>query len=154
MLDTTLTANEIALESVMRAARSFAGITAESVAQTDGLTAPQLRVLVLASTRRPLTRTEVAEVLDVHFSDAGRTCDRLLQAGLRPRPRPRRRGHRPARSRESAPNTAGGLAPRTQDPLRADRSAAGVGQTHRDRRPTVELVGIGLSRQTAPRPQL
>jgi hypothetical protein len=42
----------IALDSLMSAARIFAGITAESIAQTgDAVTLPQLRVLVLASTR-------------------------------------------------------------------------------------------------------
>jgi DNA-binding MarR family transcriptional regulator len=73
----------IALDSVMRAARIFAGITAESVAQTDdAVTLPQLRVLVLASTRPALNNTEVADALDVHLSNASRTCDRLVQAGL------------------------------------------------------------------------
>lgn len=78
-------ANEplIALEALMAAARIFAGITAESVAQTgDAVTLPQLRVLVLASTRPALNNAEVADALDVHLSNASRTCDRLVQAGL------------------------------------------------------------------------
>ena len=79
----TITEPLIALDSVMRAARSFAGITAESVAQTgDAVTLPQLRVLVLASTRPALNNTEVADALDVHLSNASRTCDRLVQADL------------------------------------------------------------------------
>jgi DNA-binding MarR family transcriptional regulator len=79
----TITEPLIALDSVMRAARIFAGITAESVAQTgDAVTLPQLRVLVLASTRPALNNTEVADALDVHLSNASRTCDRLVQAGL------------------------------------------------------------------------
>ena len=37
-----------AVEASMRAARNFAGVIAESLAQTDEVTLPQLRVLVLA----------------------------------------------------------------------------------------------------------
>lgn len=84
-----------ALDSLMGAARIFAGITAESIAQTgDAVTLPQLRVLVLASTRSALNNTEVAEALDVHLSNASRTCDRLVQAGMlsrRASPHDRRR---------------------------------------------------------------
>lgn len=83
------------LDSLMDAARVFAGITAESVAQTgDAVTLPQLRVLVLASTRSALSNAEVADALDVHLSNASRTCDRLVQAGLlsrRASPHDRRR---------------------------------------------------------------
>jgi DNA-binding MarR family transcriptional regulator len=84
-MDMTPTVTEplIALDAVMRAARIFASITAESVAQTgDAVTLPQLRILVLASTRPALNNTEVADALDVHLSNASRTCDRLVQAGL------------------------------------------------------------------------
>lgn len=71
------------LDSLMDAARVFAGITAESIAQTgDAVTLPQLRVLVLASTRSALSNAEVAEALDVHLSNASRMCDRLVHAGL------------------------------------------------------------------------
>ena len=73
----------IALESLMSAARIFAGITAESVAQVgDAVTLPQLRVLVLASARPALNNSDVAQALDVHLSSASRTCDRLVRAGL------------------------------------------------------------------------
>jgi DNA-binding MarR family transcriptional regulator len=72
-----------ALDSLMGAARVFAGITAGSLAQVgDMVTMPQLRVLVLASTRPGLNNRQVAEALGVHLSNASRTCDRLVQAGL------------------------------------------------------------------------
>jgi len=79
---------------MIAAARVFAGITAESIAQADALlTLPQLRVLVLASRLEPLSATAVAVELDVHLSTASRICDRLVQADLlhrRDRPDDRR----------------------------------------------------------------
>lgn len=67
----------IALESLMNAARIFAATTAESVAQIgDTVTLPQLRILVLASTRPSVNNSDVAQALDVHLSSASRTCDR------------------------------------------------------------------------------
>lgn len=71
------------VEALMRGAREFAGITAASIAQAgDGVTLPQLRVLVLASSRPTLNATGVAEALNVHLSNASRICDRLVHAGL------------------------------------------------------------------------
>ena len=85
----------IALESLMNAARIFAATTAESVAQIgDTVTLPQLRILVLASTRPSVNNSDVAQALDVHLSSASRTCDRLVRSGLLSRqalPRDRRR---------------------------------------------------------------
>jgi DNA-binding MarR family transcriptional regulator len=79
---------------MVAAARVFAGITAESIAQSDAaITLPQLRVLVLASRLEPLNATAVAVALDVHLSSASRICERLVQAGLlhrRDRPDDRR----------------------------------------------------------------
>jgi DNA-binding MarR family transcriptional regulator len=70
------------IEIAMRAARIFAGVTAESIAQAgDTVTVPQLRVLVLAASRDSLNTTAVAEELDVHLSNASRICDRLVAAG-------------------------------------------------------------------------
>lgn len=71
------------LDAMVTAARVFAGITAESIAQADaGLTLPQLRVLVLASQIQPLSPSDVAGALDVHLSTASRICDRLVRAGM------------------------------------------------------------------------
>jgi len=71
------------METLLNAARIFTAITAESVAQVrEGVTLPQLRVLVLASQPGHLNATAVAAALDVHLSSASRICDRLVQAGL------------------------------------------------------------------------
>ncbi|HET9647583.1 MAG TPA: MarR family transcriptional regulator [Microlunatus sp.] len=82
------------VETLLTAARVFAAITAESIARAGaGITLPQLRVLVLASERQPLSAGAVADALDVHASSASRICDRLVQAGLlhrRDRPEDRR----------------------------------------------------------------
>jgi DNA-binding MarR family transcriptional regulator len=82
------------LETLMSAARVFGAITAESIAQAgEGVTLPQLRVLILASQPGHLNATGVAEALDIHLSSASRICDRLVQAGLlhrRDLPRDRR----------------------------------------------------------------
>lgn len=73
----------VELDTMITAARVFAGITAESIAQADaGLTLPQLRVLVLASQIQPLSATDVAGALDIHLSTASRICDRLVRAHL------------------------------------------------------------------------
>jgi DNA-binding MarR family transcriptional regulator len=82
------------VETLLSAARVFSAITAESIAQVgEGVTLPQLRVLVLASQPGHLNATGVAEALGVHLSSASRICDRLVQAGLLDRrdlPRDRR----------------------------------------------------------------
>lgn len=83
------------LETLMSAAPVFGAITAESIAQAgEGVTLPQLRVLVLASQPGHLNATGVAEALDIHLSSASRICDRLVQAGfLHRRDLPRDRRH-------------------------------------------------------------
>lgn len=74
---------EETMQTVVRAARIFAAVTAESIAQAgDRVTLPQLRVLVLASTSSELNNNAVAEALGVHISNASRICDRLVQAQL------------------------------------------------------------------------
>lgn len=71
------------VEIVVRAARVFSAVTAESIAQAgDNVTLPQLRVLTLASLAGSLNNRQVAEALDVHISNASRICERLVQAGL------------------------------------------------------------------------
>lgn len=68
------------ITTMLEAARFFAKITAESIAQTDvGFTLPQLRVLVLASENEPLSSSAVAIALDIHLSNASRLCDRLVR---------------------------------------------------------------------------
>jgi DNA-binding MarR family transcriptional regulator len=71
------------MDTLLSAARVFAAITAEAIAQVEeGVTLPQMRVLVLASQPGQLNATGVAQALDIHLSSASRICDRLVQAGL------------------------------------------------------------------------
>jgi DNA-binding MarR family transcriptional regulator len=72
-----------ALVAVVRTARVFAAITAESIAQAgERVTLPQLRVLTLVSGSGALSNTAVARALDIHISNASRLCDRLVHLGL------------------------------------------------------------------------
>ena len=70
-------------DAVMRAARVLVGVVARSVAEVEDLVSlPQLRVLVLVASRGRLNLGQVAEALGVHPSNATRTVDRLVVAGL------------------------------------------------------------------------
>lgn len=70
------------LDAVVEATRTLAGLIAESLSGLDPpVTVPQLRVLVLAS-HAPQHLGAVAADLGVHPSNATRTCDRLVRAGL------------------------------------------------------------------------
>lgn len=67
----------------MRAARVFMAVVAQSVAEVeDRVTSPQLRVLVFIDTHGPQNLGAVAADLGVHPSNATRTCERLVAAGL------------------------------------------------------------------------
>lgn len=72
-----------AVDVAIKAARIFAAVTAESIAQAgSGVTLPQLRVLTVAGEVGKLSNADVARTLDIHISNASRLCDRLVQAGL------------------------------------------------------------------------
>ena len=63
--------------------RALVGIAAASIADVeDVVTVPQFRVLVMLYTRGPMNMAAVATALDVNPSNARRTCDRLMKAGL------------------------------------------------------------------------
>lgn len=71
------------VDAVVRAANVFLRVAAQSVAEVeDVVTTPQLRVLVLIANRGPQNLGAVAVELGVHPSNATRTCDRLVHAGL------------------------------------------------------------------------
>lgn len=71
------------VEATMLAARALVAISAQSVAAVDDIvTPPQLRVLVMIASRDSLNLGAVARGLGVHPSNATRTCDRLVTAGL------------------------------------------------------------------------
>lgn len=70
------------LETVLAGTRAVGAIIAESLASVETVVSmPQLRVLIMAG-RAPQSMTSVAEDLGVHASNATRTCERLVQAGL------------------------------------------------------------------------
>ena len=70
-------------DAVMRAARVLMGVVARSVAEVeDQVSLPQLRVLVLVADRGSMNLGQVAEALGVHPSNATRTVERLVVAGL------------------------------------------------------------------------
>jgi DNA-binding MarR family transcriptional regulator len=71
------------IDAVLRASRAIVGIAAASIAEVDHMvTVPQLRVLVMVHTRGPVNLSAVATALEVNPSNASRTCDRLIKAGL------------------------------------------------------------------------
>ena len=71
------------VEATMLAARALVAISAQSViAVEDVVTPPQLRILVMIASRRPLNLGAVARGLGVHPSNATRACERLVSAGL------------------------------------------------------------------------
>ena len=71
------------VEAVVLATRLLVAISAQSVAAVDDVvTLPQLRVLVMVSSRGPLNLGAVAAGLGVHPSNATRAVDRLVGAGL------------------------------------------------------------------------
>lgn len=71
------------VEAVMLATRVLVAISAHSVAAVDDMvTLPQLRVLVMVSSRGSLNLGAVAAGLGVHPSNATRAVDRLVGAGL------------------------------------------------------------------------
>jgi DNA-binding MarR family transcriptional regulator len=71
------------IDAVLRASRALVGIAAASIAGVDDVVSvPQWRVLVMLHTRGPLNLAAVAAALEVNPSNASRTCDRLMKAGL------------------------------------------------------------------------
>ena len=69
--------------AVLAGTQVIGSLIAESISQVETeVTMPQLRVLMLAATQAPLNLLTVAADLGVHPSNATRTCDRLVRAGL------------------------------------------------------------------------
>lgn len=70
-------------DAVLAGTQVVGSLIAESISQVETeVTMPQLRVLMLAATQAPLNLLTVAADLGVHPSNATRTCDRLVRAGL------------------------------------------------------------------------
>lgn len=71
------------VHGVMVAAQALVGVAAQGVSEVeDRVTLPQLRVLMLVSTRGGLNLGALAEAMGVHPSNASRACDRLVEAGF------------------------------------------------------------------------
>src|SRR4051794_27615112 len=74
---------DLAVESFMAATKVITAAVAHSLAAVDAdVSMPQLRVLVMISSRGPMNLSSVAEGLGVNASNASRTCDRLVGLGL------------------------------------------------------------------------
>lgn len=78
---TSSTAGDIT--QLMLASRAVIAAAVRALESVDPtVTVPQMRVLVLLWTGEPLNLSAVAEGLGVNASNASRTCDRLVTAGL------------------------------------------------------------------------
>jgi DNA-binding MarR family transcriptional regulator len=70
------------VEALMVGSRALGALIAESLTSVETIvTMPQLRVLILVD-REPMSMSAIAADLGVHASNATRTCERLVQAGL------------------------------------------------------------------------
>jgi DNA-binding MarR family transcriptional regulator len=71
------------ISALMLASRAVVAATVRALADVDSkVSVPQMRVLVLLWTGEPLNLSAVADGLGVNASNASRTCDRLVTAGL------------------------------------------------------------------------
>ncbi len=71
------------VEALMAASKVLTAVVSRSLTEAGAsVTTPQLRVLVMLSSRGPLNLTAVAEGLDVSVSNASRTCDQLVAGRL------------------------------------------------------------------------
>lgn len=72
-----------AIDAALAAANVMMRVAARSVLDVeDTVTTPQLRVLMLIAADGPQNLGSVAIELDVHPSNATRTCEKLVQSGL------------------------------------------------------------------------
>lgn len=71
------------VEAVLAASRVLVGVAARSLAPVeDSVTLTQFRALVIIASRGPLHLAALADAMQVHPSNATRTCDRLVATGL------------------------------------------------------------------------
>jgi DNA-binding MarR family transcriptional regulator len=79
----TRTTSEVDIGPLVRASQVVSAAIVHSLATVDSsITVPQLRVLVMVADHAPLSMSAVADALGVNASNASRTCDRLVTAGL------------------------------------------------------------------------
>jgi DNA-binding MarR family transcriptional regulator len=71
------------VEAVLGASRVLVGVAARSLAPVeDTVTLTQFRALVIIASLGPLHLAALADAMQVHPSNATRTCDRLVATGL------------------------------------------------------------------------
>lgn len=76
-------ADESAVDAVLTASRSMVAVATRSLgAAAEETTIAQYRALVVLASRGPQRLVDLASVLDVAPSTAGRMCDRLIRKGL------------------------------------------------------------------------
>jgi DNA-binding MarR family transcriptional regulator len=79
----TAPVSRVDITALMLASRAVAAAMVRSLESVDAsVSVTQMRVLVLLWTGEPLNLSAVAEGLGVNASNASRTCDRLVSAGL------------------------------------------------------------------------
>jgi DNA-binding MarR family transcriptional regulator len=78
--DTNTTDDEVA--AFLDASRALVAVAATSLADTEEITFPQFRALVVLSSDGHATVGALAHALDIHPSTATRLCDRLVRKRL------------------------------------------------------------------------
>ena len=81
---------EEATEALMGLSRTMTAVVASTLGDVHGISIPQLRALVLVATRGPMNLKVLAENLGVNASNASRSCEKLVSAGLLERSLPQR----------------------------------------------------------------
>lgn len=78
----SISARDEVVDALLDASRALVAVAARSLADVDDVTLSQFRALVLISTRRRTTVSDLAEALGIHPTSATRLCDRLVRKGL------------------------------------------------------------------------
>lgn len=73
---------EAATEALMALSRTMTAVVARTLGEVEAVSVPQLRVLVLVDTQGPMNLKVLAANLGVNASNASRTCEKLVAAGL------------------------------------------------------------------------
>jgi DNA-binding MarR family transcriptional regulator len=81
---------EAATEALVALSRTMTAVVARTLGEVRGVSIPQLRALVLVATRGPMNLKVLAESVGVNASNASRTCEKLVSAGLLERSLPQR----------------------------------------------------------------
>jgi DNA-binding MarR family transcriptional regulator len=69
-------------DAVLLASRVLVAVAVESLAEVDGMSLPQFRILTVLTTRGEQNVGSLAEILGINPSTATRLCDRLAEREL------------------------------------------------------------------------